>query len=50
MPQGARVGALVGKLKAGGVAEHMWVCFKAELGRDTQPRHHLAGSNAEICL
>jgi hypothetical protein len=34
-------GALVGKLKAAGVPEHVWVSPKAELGRDAQPRHHL---------
>jgi hypothetical protein len=39
--QGACVGALVGKLKAADVPEHVWTRLKAELGRDTQPRHHL---------
>ena len=40
--QGARVGALVGKLKTAGVPEHVWVGLEAQLGRDAQPRHHLA--------
>jgi len=40
--QGARVGALVGKLKAAGVSEHVWVGLEAKLGHDAQPRHHLA--------
>ena len=40
--QGARVGALVGKLKAAGVSEHVWVGLVAKLGHDAQPRHHLA--------
>jgi hypothetical protein len=33
--QGARVGALVGELKATGVLEHAAVRLKAELGRNT---------------
>ena len=37
--QGARVGALVGKLKAAGVPEHVRVGLEAKLGRDAQPRH-----------
>ena len=32
--QGARVGALVGKLKATGVPEHVRVDLEATLGRD----------------
>ena len=40
--QGADVGALVGKLKAAGVSEHVRVRLEAELGRNAQPRHHLA--------
>ena len=40
--QGARVGALVGKLKAAGVPEHVRVRLEAELGRDAQPGHHFA--------
>ena len=40
--QGARVGALVGKLKAAGVPEHVWVGLEAKLGGDAEPRHHLA--------
>jgi hypothetical protein len=32
--QGACVGALVGKLKAAGMPEHVWVRLKADLGRD----------------
>jgi hypothetical protein len=40
--QSARVGALVGKLKAAGVPEHVRAGLEAKLGRDTQPSHHLA--------
>jgi hypothetical protein len=40
--QGARVGALVDKLKAAGVPEHVWVGLEAKLGRNAEPRHHLA--------
>jgi pimeloyl-ACP methyl ester carboxylesterase len=40
--EGTRVGALVGKVKAAGVPEHVWVRLEAKLGRDAQPRHHLA--------
>ena len=40
--QGARVGALVGKLKAAGVPEHVWVRLEAQLCRNADPRHHLA--------
>ena len=40
--QSARVGALVRKLKAAGVPEHVRVRLEATLGRDAQPRHHLA--------
>jgi hypothetical protein len=32
--QRPRVGALVGKLKAAGVMEHVGVCLEAELSRD----------------
>ena len=40
--QGARVGPLICKLKAAGVPEHVRVGLEAKLGRDAQPRHHLA--------
>jgi len=41
-----RVGALVGKLKAAGVPEHVRVGLEAKLGRDAEPRHHLAPSRS----
>ena len=40
--QGARVGALVRKLKAASVPEHVRLRLEAQLCRDAQPRHHLA--------
>ena len=40
--QGARVGALVGKLKAAGVPEHVRVGLEAKLARNAEPCHHLA--------
>jgi hypothetical protein len=40
--QGARVGALVGKLEAAGMPQHVGMRLKAELGRDAEPRHQLA--------
>ena len=40
--QGARVGALVGQLKAAGMPQHVWMRRKTEFGRHAQARHHLA--------
>ena len=40
--EGARVGALVGKPNAAGLPEHVRVGLEAKLGRNAQPRHHLA--------
>lgn len=40
--QGARVGALIAKLKAAGMTEHVGVSLETELGRVAQPGHHLA--------
>ena len=40
--QGSRVGALVRKLKAAGVPEHVGVRLKAEAGCNAQPGDHLA--------
>jgi hypothetical protein len=45
--QGARVGALVGKLKAAGVTEHVWVGLEAKLGRDAQPPWNLNDCSAQ---
>ena len=40
--QGARVGALIAKLKAAGMTEHVGVGLETELGRVALPGHHLA--------
>ena len=43
--QGARVGALVGKLKATGVPEH--VCLPQPEAIDTQSKHDSVGNSSE---
>jgi hypothetical protein len=48
--QGTRVGALVGKLKAAGVSEHVWVGLEAELGLDAGALDHASEAcSAEGC-